>query len=113
MKFLVAVILTGLLAFVSGLFLPWWGISFAAFLVALLIRQGGARSWFSGFLGIFLLWGGLALWINLQNQGILAERIAKVFSLGNPVILILVTGIIGGLVAGFAALSGNYLRASR
>jgi LPS O-antigen subunit length determinant protein (WzzB/FepE family) len=31
---------------------------------------------------------------------------------GNTVVLIIVTGIVGGLVAGFAALAGSFLRAS-
>ena len=113
MKFLVSVILTALLAFAAGLFLPWWGIAIAAFLVALVVYQRGGMSWLSGFLAVFLLWCGLAFWINMKNQGILSERIANVLPLGgNSILLILVTGFIGGLVAGFAAMSGSYLRAS-
>ena len=114
MKFLISIILTALLAFVAGLFLPWWGIALAAFLVALLVHQRSGSSWISGFLGLFLLWGGLAFCISMKNQDILAERIANVLPLGgNPIILILVTGFIGGLVAGFAALTASYLRPSR
>jgi hypothetical protein len=114
MKFFVSVILTALLAFAAGLFLPWWGIAIAAFLVALLIHQRGGSSWFAGFLGLFLLWGGLAFWINMKNLGILAERVANVLPLGgNPIVLILVTGFIGGLVGGFAALSASFLRSPK
>ena len=114
MKFFVSVILTALLAFITGLFLPWWGIALAAFLVAVLIHQRGISSWLSGFIGIFLLWGGLAFWISMKNGGLLAERVANVLPLGgNPVVLILVTAFIGGLVAGFAALSGSFLRTTR
>jgi len=111
MKFLVAIILTALLAFVAGLFLPWWGIAIAAFLVALVINQGGGPAWVSGFLGVFLLWGGLAFWVSMKNQDLLAGKVATVLPLGgNVILLILVTGFIGGLVAGFAAMSGSYLR---
>jgi hypothetical protein len=113
MKFLVAVILTALLAFVGGLFLPWWSIAIAALLVAVLINQTAGKALLSGFLGAFLLWGLLAWWINMKNEGILASKIASVLPLGgSAIVLILVTGLIGGLVAGFAALSGSFLRTS-
>ena len=114
MKFLVAVILTALLAFVAGLFLPWWSIAIVALLIAILINQTAGISFLSGFLGVFLLWVLLSWWISMKNEGILATKIASVLPLGGSAfILILITGIIGGLVAGFAAMSGSYLRIKR
>lgn len=113
MKFLVATILTGLLSFVSGLYLPWWMIAVIAFLAAILVHQKAGKAFWSGFLALFLLWGILAFWIDLQNDHILSKKIASILPLGgNSYLLILVTGIIGGLVAGFGALSGHYLRSS-
>ena len=111
MKFIFAILLTTLLSFISGIFLPWWGIAIVAFLVELLINQGAGLSFLAGFLGVLLLWSGLAWWIDMKNNGILSERIAHVLPLGgNSFLLILVTGIVGGLVAGFAAMSGSFLR---
>ena len=111
MKFLVAIILTALLAFIGGLFLPWWNIAIVALLIAVLLNQNAGKSFLAGFLGLFLLWGVLAWWINMKNEGILASKIASVLPLGGSAfVLIIVTGIIGGLVAGFAAMSGSYLR---
>lgn len=111
MKFLAAIILTALLAFICGLFLPWWGIAIASLLVAVIVNQSPGKAFLSGFLGVMLLWQGLAWWINMNNQGVLAKKIALVLPLGgNPLYLILVTGIVGGLVAGFAAMSGSFLR---
>jgi hypothetical protein len=114
MKFSAAIILTALLAFVGGIYLPWWSIAIAAFLVAVLVHQKAGKALFSGFLGVFLLWGVLAWWINMKNQGILAAKIASILHLGGSAIaLIIVTGIIGGVVAGLAAICGSYLRASK
>ena len=114
MKFFVAVILTALLAFISGLFLPWWGIAVASLLVALLVHQKAGKALLAGFLGVFLLWAGLAWWIDMKNNGVLSKKIASVLPLGgNSTILILVTAIVGALVAGFAAMSGSYLRSSK
>jgi hypothetical protein len=113
MKFIVATVLTALLAFISGLFLPWWGIAIAAILVALLVHQKAGKAFLSGLLGVFLLWAGLAWWIDMKNNGILSERIASILPLnGNSILLIGVTALVGGLVGGFAAMTGSFLRAS-
>ncbi len=113
MKFLVAILLTALLAFISGLFLPWWGMAITSLLVAVLIHQRAGKAFLAGLLGIFLLWAGLAWWIDMKNNGVLSKKIASVLPLGgNAILLILLTGIVGGLVAGFAAMSGSYLRAT-
>ena len=113
MKFLVAVILTALLAFISGLFLPWWCIALTSLIVALLINQSAGKAFVSGLLGVFILWAGLAWWIDMKNNGVLSKKIAQVLPLGGNVLaLILLTGLVGGLVSGFAAMSGSYLRSS-
>lgn len=113
MKFFAALILTVLLAFIAGLYLPWWSIAIASFLVALLVHQRALKAFLAGLLGVFLLWAGLAEWIDLKNESILSARIAGLLPLGgNSLLLVLVTGLVGGLVAGFAAMSGSYLRRS-
>ena len=113
MKFLVAIILTALLVFISGLFLPWWGIAVTSLLVALLVHQKAGKAFLAGFLGVFLLWAGIAWWIDMKNNGVVSKKIASILPLGgNAILLIIVTGFIGGLVAGFAAMSGSFLRSS-
>ena len=115
MKFITAIILTALLAFISGLlsFSPWWGFAVTSLIVALLVHQKAGKAFLAGFLGLFLLWGGLACWIDMKNNGVLSQKIASVLPLGgNSILLIVVTGVAGGLVAGFAAMSGSYLRSS-
>ncbi len=113
MKFLAATILTALLAFISGLFLPWWGMAITSLLVALLVHQKAGKAFLAGLLGVFLLWAGLAWWIDMKNNGVLSKKVATVLPLGgNAILLIVLTGIIGGLVAGMAAMSGSFLRAS-
>jgi len=113
MKFLVATLLTAVLGFISGLFLPWWCIAVTSLIVAILVHQKGWKAFLSGFLGLFLLWAGLAWWIDMKNNGVLSKKIAGILPLGgSALLLIFVTGLVGGLVAGFAAMSGSYLRAS-
>jgi hypothetical protein len=110
-KYILSILVTALMAFVSGLYMPWWGIAIAAFLVSAAIPQKPAFSFLSGFLGVFLLWEVLAWWIDNKNNGILSQKIATLIGLGgSSVLLIVVTSIIGALVAGVAALAGTYLR---
>jgi hypothetical protein len=113
MKFLTATLLTALLAFISGLFLPWWFIAITSLIVALIVHQRAGKAFASGLLGMMLLWSGLAWWITIKNHGILSAKIANVLPLsGNTFLLILVTGLVGGLVGGFGAMTGSYLRSS-
>lgn len=110
-KYILSILVTALLSFVCGLYLPWWGIAIAAFAVSAAIPQKPAYSFLSGFLGVFLLWEVLAWWIDNKNNGILSQKIAYIFGLdGSSLLLIIITSLIGALVAGFAALAGSYGR---
>jgi hypothetical protein len=51
--------------------------------------------------------------MDLANEGVLSVKIASLLPLGGSKwLLMIVTAFVGGLVAGFAALSGSYLRSS-
>ncbi len=111
MKFLVAFFLTILLSFAGCLFLPWWFIGVAGFIVAVVVPQRSFLAFLSGFLALVVLWGAQSFFIDLQNNHILATRVAGILPLGKSYIaLIAVTAFIGGIVAGLAALTGSYLR---
>lgn len=114
MKFFISLILTILLSFASCLFFPWWSIAIAAFVVAALIPQKPGKAFFTGFIALFLLWGGLSFWISNNNDHILAHKVSQlILKMDNPILLILLTALIGALVAGFAGLAGCYLRKSK
>ena len=114
MRLFAATLLILLLSFIAGLFLPWWSIAIVAFLVALLIPQSIGKSFLAGFLGVFLLWGILALWIDVKNGSVLSQKMSQLFSLGKAgLLLVLITALIGALVAGFAAMSAGSLRPAR
>ena len=114
MRLLVAIILTALLAFAGGIYLPWWSIAVAAFLSVLLVPLSGGRAFLAGFLGVFILWALLAWWIDMKNEHLLSAKIAQIFPLGgSSVAMIIVTAFVGALVAGFAGLTASYLRAKK
>jgi len=102
-----------LLCFCACLFLPWWSIAIASFLVAAIIPQTPLVSFITGFIALFLLWGTLSFWISTNNNHILAHRVSLlIFNVDNPFLLIIATALIGALVAGFAALTASYIRSS-
>ena len=110
MKFWLSVLLIAALSFAACLFLPWWVIAIAGFVVALIIPQGAWRSFLSGFIALFLLWAVMSFIISSANDHLLAHKIALLFiRMDNPVLLILLTGFIGGLVAGLGSLTGSFL----
>ncbi|MEP7236384.1 MAG: hypothetical protein ABI685_00905 [Ferruginibacter sp.] len=114
MKFFISLILTILLSFALCLFLPWWSIAIAAFLVAALIPQKPGKAFLTGFIALFLLWGGLSFWMSNNNDHVLAHKVSQlILKMDNPILLILATALIGAIVAGCAALAGSYLRKSK
>jgi len=110
-KFLVSILLIALLGGGFAMFGSWWVIAIAAFLVTSLIAQRPSRSFWSGFIGIFLLWSILAWSMDFANDQILSQKVAHLLPLGgSSIALILVTAVVGALIGGLAALSGAYLR---
>ena len=107
-KNLINFLATILLAFVLSQFLPWWSVMLAAFVTAIFISLKRLAVFFAPFMAIALFWIVYALWLSGGNDFVLANKIAVLLPLqGNPYLLILVTGFIGGLSAGIAAIFGK------
>ncbi|MCB0705852.1 MAG: hypothetical protein KDC34_11105 [Saprospiraceae bacterium] len=111
MKFLLQIILIIGLGFILQLFFPFWVISIVGFASALGFRYRKALAPFlAAFLGGLLLWGGMAYYQNLPNDGQLAERVSALMGFGGVWTLIILTGVLGGLLAALGSLSGYFLR---
>jgi len=113
LKFVIATLLIALLSFAGGLYFPWWIIAPASFVVSLLIPQRPLLAFLAGFLGLFLLWGGLALAIDQANGSILSAKVAAILPLGgSSYAIVIVTGLVGALVGGGGALTASFLKKS-
>ena len=110
MKFALKVISIAFISFFLQQLLPWWVIAFSACLVAASFKSSGLSDFMAGFLGVGLLWLTMAWWIDLETDSILTQKIATLLNVGKAYVVILVTGLIGGIVGGFGALSGHFLR---
>lgn len=105
MKFFLSFVLIALLSFAACLYFPWWSIAIASFIVTLFLPQRPGKSFLSAFASLFLLWGGLAFWLSFNNGHNLAHKMSLVIlKSGSAYLLILVTALIGAVVAGLAAL---------
>jgi hypothetical protein len=108
------------------IFLPLpglWVSAIMAFFVALIVHKKyrgnryrnekppRAYSFIGGFVAIFLLWMVWSLWIDSANGGVLSSRIAAIMGIPQsmPWLLALLSGVMAGLTAGFAGLTGNWL----
>lgn len=111
MKGLIIFLLTGILSFVAGLYYPWWSLAVVAFAIALIFGQRPVAAFFTAFLAVFVFWFGYSYFIDLSNDHILAGRMSQLFIQTElPVVMCVISGVAGGLVAGFAALCGSFLR---
>jgi hypothetical protein len=88
--------------------LPWWSVMVAAFVTSLFLPLKKSAVFFVPFLAIAILWIVHAFYLSNGNDFILAKKIAVLLPLnGNPYILMLVTGIVGGISAGISAVFGK------
>lgn len=109
-RFVIALIITALLAYAAGLYLPWWGIAPAAFIVAVVVPQRPLSAFFSGFMGVAFVWAAIATYFDAKNQHLLSSKISQLIIKDESYFLILLlTILIGGVTGGLSALSGSFL----
>ncbi len=109
-KNIINFIATLVLAVLLSLVLPWWSVMTAALATALFVPLKKAAVFFVPFLAILLFWATYSFILSSGNDYTLAKRIAILLPLGgNPYVLMLVTGVVGGLAAGIAAVFGKQL----
>ncbi len=103
-----AIILLGVL---SQLLFPWWSIALVAFYVGFWVYESPAKSFVYGTAAVTLLWLTYAIIQNSMNTGIISGSISNMMDGKLSVAqLTTFTGVIGGLVGGFSAMTGTMLR---
>ena len=108
MKFIIQFLAIIALAYIMELFLPWYYIAVASFVVGYVLKS--KANFLAGFLAIGILWTTKAWLMDSGGSTDLAVRVANIFTLPTKGLLFLITGLIGGLVGGFAAWSGSLLK---
>ena len=108
MKFVIQLIAIIILAYIFELFLPWYYIAVAAFICGYVLKS--KANFLAGFLAIALLWTFKAWLTDADSPTDLTIRVANIFTLPRKELLYVVTALIGGIVGGFAALTGSLLK---
>jgi hypothetical protein len=108
MNIIAKIVLTMVLAYILELFFPWYSIAIAAFIAGYTLRT--RLSFLAGFIAIFLLWTLKALIIDLTSASDLATRVAQIFPVQHKVFLYLLMGTLGGLIGGFACMTGAIIQ---
>jgi hypothetical protein len=113
MKYLLFILATLVIGFLTQLVLPWWSIALVAAVLSFAFKLSPNRSALAGLIAAALLWGIYAVYLNAANDGILAARMGKVFGGLNGATVILVTALMGGIFGGLGALTGSLGRGTR
>jgi len=110
MKLIIRIILIAGLGFFASTMISWWVIVLIAIVVSFFLYGNNFASFLSGFLGGGLLWMGYAWKIDVETSQIMSKQITSILNFSEPMFLIIITGIIGALLGGLGALTGNTLR---
>lgn len=110
MKLIVRLILIVALTWFLSFYLPWWIVIVVSFLVGLVIDGSGFNAFISGFLGAGLLWLIYSWYLDIQTNSILSSKLVELFPFDDKILLIIMSGLIGGLCGGFGAVTGNSFR---
>lgn len=109
--FIPGMLLTAVLSAIAGWFLPWWWLLPLCFLLGMFLAPVNRSPFIRGFLAIFFLWAGYAWWLDFQNESILSARLVQLFPIPQwPILLIIITGLLGGLQAGLIMKAGDIFR---
>ncbi|WP_134090583.1 hypothetical protein [Olivibacter sp. XZL3] len=100
--------------FAVQLFLPWWTIIPTSVIISYLFDKQPWKAFVICFLAIYCVWTLYSLYLSYLNGHLLANRITTLFGLPassfNWIWMALISGMPGGIVAGFAGLSAQYLK---
>ncbi len=110
MKLIIRIILIGTITYFLSPSLAWWTGMGAAFLICFALPSSSLNAFVAGFLGAGLIWLGQAWVVDVANNSAFSRMIIELFPIDDPILLILVTGLVGGIPGGLAGVSGTSLR---
>ena len=90
--------------------LPWWALVPIAAAAAWLFRLPAGKSFIVAFSAGALLWFTNAYLLNAANSGLLSTKVGLLFQGLQGWQLLIVTGLLGGILAGFGAMTGYFAR---
>ena len=106
MNFLIIALVSAALQLLA----PWYVVAIIPFMVFTLRPATTVKAFWTGFLGIALVWLVYGYYLHFISKGAMSDRIAEIFTLPSGLLLLVLSALVGGLVGGFAGLSGFLIR---
>ncbi len=92
------------------LIMPWWSLAVAVLILVVFVQVKPSPAVGLAFLAGLLVWGGFAFLLDSPNQGLMAERMGRLFGNIGRWGMLGATALIGGLLALLAAWTGVWAR---
>lgn len=109
MKLFGEALLSAIVCFIVLYVAPFWGVVLATFCVGAARGQDGARSFLASFMGVGLLWFGMAFYFDWRTASMLGRKIGQMFG-ASPLTLCCISGFLGGLLGGLGATTGVFFK---
>ncbi len=110
MKFILQAATAAFISALLQLYFPWWTAVFGGVAAGLLFSSKSVLAFAAGFLGVFAVWFGYSYWLDMENASLLSAKIAALFQLNSPMLLMLIGSLMGGITGGLGAWVGSELR---
>lgn len=110
-KFLLKTVLIALLAWGAQYISVWYAGPLVALFVNLFWKGSSLQGFFTGLLGIGLLWLALSICIDVRSGGLLTVKMAQIVAqTDSRWAMIAITTLIGALTGGLCGWLGAYVR---
>lgn len=111
MKFLAQFLLIITASYFAQLYFPWWSLVIVAGLAGTIFAfEKSVKSFYTGFFAILISWSVMAFFTDTMNEGIFSDKMSSVLGTLTKPVLILLPAVLGGILAGFASMTGNLFR---
>ncbi|MCV9385421.1 hypothetical protein [Reichenbachiella ulvae] len=110
MLFIIRLVSIAGLSFLLSLIMPWWCLILVAGIICFLLPAGSFNALLSGLLGGGLLWMVMAWKIDVETNSIMSSKIVELFPVDDVNMLIIATGVLGGVAGALGAFTGNSFR---
>jgi hypothetical protein len=84
----------------------WWWVMVVPFVAGAAAGRSAGKALRTGFLSAGILWLGAGFYYYLTGSGLIATRMAAMLGIGDPILLIVATGLVAGFAAGLAGYAG-------
>ncbi len=110
LKFILVFLVSILLVFFAGPFLPFWGLMIGVALIGFAVGGHAGAAFLGGALAFGIAWLAISLTVSIKTGSDLPDKMAILFGVPNSSLLWIITALLGFVIGGFSAITGNLLR---